>query len=173
MSIQHPLPDFGDNIVSSGDLVECYAPDFDFSVLNTAIRSYNPYSSRIIDNGSYEYILNVLAGYIDTDGYIAHSGDYGYVEFCCKSESLISDLQDVLSSLGFKAYRGKDRYNKGYDRYYPRLRLNARDSVELMLLIKDLLVLKHEQAEELISKFSGNTEKIVKVFCKLTKNTLT
>ena len=108
-------------------------------------------------SGSYEYILNVLAGYIDTDGYIAHSGDYGYVEFCCKSESLISDLQDVLSSLGFKAYRGKDRYNKGYDRYYPRLRLNARDSVELMLLIKDLLVLKHEQAEELISKFSGNT----------------
>ena len=108
-------------------------------------------------SGSYEYILNVLAGYIDTDGYIAHSGDCGYVEFCCKSESLISDLQDVLSSLGFKAYRGKDRYNKGYDRYYPRLRLNARDSVELMLLIKDLLVLKHEQAEELISKFSGNT----------------
>ena len=108
-------------------------------------------------SGSYEYILNVLAGYIDTDGYIAHSGDYGYVEFCCKSESLISDLQDVLSSLGFKAYRGKDRYHKGYDRYYPRLRLNARDSVELVLLIKDLLVLKHEQAEELISKFSGNT----------------
>ena len=108
-------------------------------------------------SGSYEYILNVLAGYIDTDGYIAHSGDCGYVEFCCKSESLISDLQDVLSSLGLKAYRGKDRYNKGYDRYYPRLRLNARDSVELMLLIKDLLVLKHEQAEELISKFSGNT----------------
>lgn len=108
-------------------------------------------------SGSYEYILNVLAGYIDTDGYIAYSGDYGYVEFCCKSESLISNLQDVLSSLGFKAYRGKDRYNKGYDRYYPRLRLNARDSVELMLLIKDLLVLKHEQAEELISKFSGNT----------------
>lgn len=108
-------------------------------------------------SGSYEYILNVLAGYIDTDGYIAHSGDYGYVEFCCKSESLISDLQDVLSSLGFKAYRGKDRYNKDYDSYYPRLRLNARDSVELMLLIKDLLVLKHEQAEELISKFSGNT----------------
>lgn len=108
-------------------------------------------------SGSYEYILNVLAGYIDTDGYIAHSGDCGYVELCCKSESLISDLQDVLSSLGFKAYRGKDRYNKGYDRYYPRLRLNARDSVELMLLIKDLLVLKHEQAEELISKFSGNT----------------
>lgn len=108
-------------------------------------------------SGSYEYILNVLAGYIDTDGYIAHSGDCGYVEFCCKSESLISDLQDVLSSLGFKAYRGKDRYNKGYDRYYPRLCLNARDSVELMLLIKDLLVLKHEQAEELISKFSGNT----------------
>lgn len=108
-------------------------------------------------SGSYEYILNVLAGYIDTDGYIAHSGDYGYVEFCCKSESLISDLQDVLSSLGFKAYRGKDRYNKDYDSYYPRLRLNARDSVELMLLIKDLLVLKHKQAEELISKFSGNT----------------
>jgi len=108
-------------------------------------------------SGSYEYILNVLAGYIDTDGYIAHSGDYGYVEFCCKSESLISDLQDVLSSLGFKAYRGKDRYNKDYDSYYPRLRLNARDSVELMLLIKDLLVLKHEQAEELIFKFSGNT----------------
>ena len=108
-------------------------------------------------SGSYEYILNVLAGYIDTDGYIAHSGDYGYVEFCCKSESLISDLQDVLSSLGFKAYRGKDRYNKDYDSYYPRLRLNARDSVELMLLIKDLLVLKHEQAEELIYKFSGNT----------------
>lgn len=108
-------------------------------------------------SGSYEYILNVLAGYIDTDGYIAHSGDYGYVEFCCKSESLISDLQDVLSSLGFKAYRGKDRYNKDYDSYYPRLRLNARDSVELMLLIKDLLVLKHEQAEELISKFGGKT----------------
>lgn len=106
-------------------------------------------------SGSYEYILNVLAGYIDTDGYIAHSGDYGYVEFCCKSESLISDLQDVLSSLGFKAYRGKDRYDKDYNRYYPRLRLNARDSVELMLLIKDLLVLKHEQAEELISKFGG------------------
>ena len=106
-------------------------------------------------SGSYGYILNVLAGYIDTDGYIAHSGDFGYVEFCCKSESLISDLQDVLSSLGFKAYRGKDRYNKDYDRYYPRLRLNARDSVELMLLIKDLLILKHEQAEELISKFSG------------------
>lgn len=106
-------------------------------------------------SGSYEYILNVLAGYIDTDGYIAYSGDYGYVEFCCKSESLISDLQDVLSSLGFKAYRGKDRYNKDFDRYYPRLRLNARDSVELMLLIKDLLVLKHEQADELISKFSG------------------
>ena len=108
-------------------------------------------------SGSYEYILNVLAGYIDTDGYIAHSGDYGYVEFCCKSESLISDLQDVLSSLGFKAYRGKDRYDKDYNRYYPRLRLNARDSVELMLLIKDLLVLKHEQAEELISKFGGKT----------------
>lgn len=108
-------------------------------------------------SGSYEYILNVLAGYIDTDGYIAHGGDYGYVEFCCKSESLISDLQDVLSSLGFKAYRGKDRYNKDYDSYYPRLRLNARDSVELMLLIKDLLVLKHEQAEELISKFGGKT----------------
>ena len=108
-------------------------------------------------SGSYEYILNVLAGYIDTDGYIAHNGDYGCVDFCCKSESLISDLQDVLSSLGFKAYRGKDRYNKDYDRYYPRLRLNARDSVELMLLIKDLLVLKHEQAEELISKFSGKT----------------
>ena len=108
-------------------------------------------------SGSYEYILNVLAGYIDTDGYIAYSGDYGYVEFCCKSESLISDLQDVLSSLGFKAYRGKDRYDKDYNRYYPRLRLNARDSVELMLLIKDLLVLKHEQAEELISKFGGKT----------------
>lgn len=108
-------------------------------------------------SGSYEYILNVLAGYIDTDGYIAHGGDYGYVEFCCKSESLISDLQDVLSSLGFKAYRGKDRYNKDYDSYYPRLRLNARDSVELMLLIKDLLVLKYEQAEELISKFGGKT----------------
>lgn len=108
-------------------------------------------------SGSYEYILNVLAGYIDTDGYIAYSGDYGYVEFCCKSESLISDLQDVLSSLGFKAYRGKDRYDKDYNRYYPRLRLNARGSVELMLLIKDLLVLKHEQAEELISKFGGNT----------------
>lgn len=108
-------------------------------------------------SGSYEYILNVLAGYIDTDGYIAHSGDYGYVEFCCKSESLISDLQDVLSSLGFKAYRGKDRYDKDYNRYYPRLRLNARDSVELMLLIKDLLVLKHEQSEELISKFGGKT----------------
>ena len=108
-------------------------------------------------SGSYEYILNVLAGYIDTDGYIAHSGDYGYVEFCCKSESLISDLQDVLSSLGFKAYRGKDRYDKDYNRYYPRLRLNARGSVELMLLIKDLLVLKHEQAEELISKFGGKT----------------
>jgi len=108
-------------------------------------------------SGSYEYILNVLAGYIDTDGYIAHSGDYGYVEFCCKSESLISDLQDVLSSLGFKAYRGKDRYDKDYNRYYPRLRLNARDSVELMLLIKDLLVLKHEQADELISKFGGKT----------------
>ena len=108
-------------------------------------------------SGSYEYILNVLSGYIDTDGYIAYSGDYGYVEFCCKSESLISDLQDVLSSLGFKAYRGKDRYDKDYNRYYPRLRLNARDSVELMLLIKDLLVLKHEQAEELISKFGGNT----------------
>lgn len=108
-------------------------------------------------SGSYEYILNVLAGYIDTDGYIAYSGDYGYVEFCCESESLISDLQDVLSSLGFKAYRGKDRYDKDYNRYYPRLRLNARDSVELMLLIKDLLVLKHEQAEELISKFGGKT----------------
>lgn len=108
-------------------------------------------------SGSYEYIINVLAGYIDTDGYIAHSGDCGYVEFCCKSESLISDLQDVLSSLGFKAYRGKDRYSKDYDSYYPRLRLNARDSVELMLLIKDLLVLKHEQAEELISKFGGKT----------------
>ena len=108
-------------------------------------------------SGSYEYILNVLAGYIDTDGYIAYSGDYGYVEFCCKSETLISDLQDVLSSLGFKAFRGKDRYNQDYDRHYPRLRLNARDSVELMLLIKDLLVLKHEQADELISKFSGNT----------------
>lgn len=108
-------------------------------------------------SGSYEYILNVLAGYIDTDGYIAHSGGYGYVEFCCKSESLISDLQDVLSSLGFKAYRGKDRYDKDYNRYYPRLRLNAMDSVELMLLIKDLLVLKHEQAEELISKFGGKT----------------
>lgn len=108
-------------------------------------------------SGSYEYILNVLAGYIDTDGYIAYSGDYGYVEFCCKSESLISDLQDVLSSLGFKDYRGKDRYDKDYNRYYPRLRLNARDSVELMLLIKDLLVLKHEQAEELISKFGGKT----------------
>lgn len=108
-------------------------------------------------SGSYEYILNVLAGYIDTDGYIAYSGDFGYVEFCCKSESLISDLQDVLSSLGFKAYCGKDRYNKDYDRYYPRLRLNARDSVELLSLIKDLLVLKQEQAEELISKFSGKT----------------
>lgn len=108
-------------------------------------------------SGSYEYILNVLAGYIDTDGYIAHSGDYGYVEFCCKSESLISDLQDVLSSLGFKACRGKDRYDKDYNKYYPRLRLNARDSVELMLLIKDLLVLKHEKAEELISKFGGKT----------------
>lgn len=108
-------------------------------------------------SGSYEYILNVLAGYIDTDGYIAYSGDYGYVEFCCKSESLISDLQDVLSSLGFKAYRDKDRYDKDYNRYYPRLRLDARDSVELMLLIKDLLVLKHEQAEELISKFGGKT----------------
>lgn len=108
-------------------------------------------------SGSYEHILNVLAGYIDTDGYIAYSGDYGYVEFCCKSESLISDLQDVLSSLGFKAYRGKDRYDKDYNKYYPRLRLNARDSVELMLLIKDLLVLKHEQAEELISKFGGKT----------------
>lgn len=108
-------------------------------------------------SGSYEYILNVLSGYIDTDGYIAYSGDYGYVEFCCKSESLISDLQDVLSSLGFKAYRGKDRYDKDYNRYYPILRLNARDSVELMLLIKDLLILKHEQAEELISKFGGKT----------------
>ena len=112
---------------------------------------------RFPRSGSYEYILNVLAGYIDTDGYIAYSGDYGYVEFCCKSESLISDLQDVLSSLGFKAYRGKDRYDKDYNRYYPRLRLNARDSVELMLLIKDLLVLKHEQAEELMSKFGGKT----------------
>lgn len=110
-------------------------------------------------SGSYEYILNVLAGYIDTDGYIAYSGDYGYVEFCCKSETLISDLQDVLSSLGFKAFRGKDRHNKDYDRYYPRLRLNLRDSIDLMLLIKDLLVLKREQAEELISKFSGKNIK--------------
>jgi len=49
------LPDFGDNIVSSGDLVECYAPDFDFSILNTAIRSYNPYSyvRYYVSKGAY------------------------------------------------------------------------------------------------------------------------
>ena len=40
--------DFGDNVISDGDVVECYAPDYDFSIINNAVRGYRPYSSKLL-----------------------------------------------------------------------------------------------------------------------------
>ena len=72
--------DFGDNVISDGDVVECYAPDYDFSIINNAVRGYRPYSSKIIDNGvTYVEIKDTI--YVDglkTDvRYLFIQGDFG------------------------------------------------------------------------------------------------
>nr|DAR68428.1 MAG TPA: hypothetical protein [Caudoviricetes sp.]DAT60763.1 MAG TPA: hypothetical protein [Bacteriophage sp.] len=110
------LPDFGDNVVSSGDLVECYAPDFNFSVLNTAIRSYNPYSSKIIDNGVDFVELNDT---IYVDGlkvdvrYYVSKGAYG-------SGTIVKLVTDAVYSFvkgEYRTFSGFNTYNAFIEKF--------------------------------------------------------
>lgn len=106
-------------------------------------------------SGSYNYLYNVIAGYVDSDGYISFNECGGYMEFCCKSEKLITDLHKVLNSLGYFAIRG-NQYVPKYDRNYPTLRMNRENSSRFLNDIKDLLVLKKEQVESYIEKYGVN-----------------
>ena len=72
--------DFGDNVISNGDVVECYAPEYSFSIINNAIRSYNPYSSKIVDNGTtfVEVRDTIYVDGLKTDvRYLFLQGDFG------------------------------------------------------------------------------------------------
>nr|DAP72976.1 MAG TPA: hypothetical protein [Caudoviricetes sp.] len=109
-------PDFGDNIVLSGDLVECYAPDFDFSILNDAIRAYNPYRARIIDNGVDFLELNdtiyVDGLKVDVRHYFAQ-GAYGSGTVV----KLVTDAVYAFVKGEYRTFSGFNTYNAFVDKF--------------------------------------------------------
>lgn len=110
------LPDFGDNVIIGSDLVECYAPDFDFSNLNDAIRSYNPYRSRIIDNGVDFVELNDTI-YIDglkvDVRYLVSKGSYG-------SGTIVKIVTDAVYAFvngEYRTFSGFNTYNAFVEKF--------------------------------------------------------
>lgn len=66
-------------------------------------------------NASESDRYELLAGLIDTDGYLNPSRT-GY-EICLQHESLIDDIVDLARSLGFTCKKSK-KFNKKYQKYY-------------------------------------------------------
>ena len=109
-------PDFGDNIVLSGDLVECYAPDYDFNNLNKAIREYNPYRARIIDNGVDFLELNDTI-YVDglkvDERYYFAQGAYGSGIVV----KLVTDAVYAFVKGEYRTFSGFNTYNAFVDKF--------------------------------------------------------
>lgn len=93
---------------------------------------------------SREVRLQLLAGLIDTDGYVNHGG---YV-FVNKIEQMALDVQKIARSLGMRAYIQK-YHNKKYNRWYYKVGISgdcsvipvriARKKVQPRKQIKDIL----------------------------------
>lgn len=79
-------------------------------------------SERFIPNefkySSIDFRKEILAGLIDTDGYL--NSTKTYFEFTSKSEQLSKDVKEIAISLGLIATI-KPKFNKKYSRYYYRV----------------------------------------------------
>lgn len=84
-------------------------------------------------NASVEERYELLAGLIDTDGYL-NKHKTGY-QITLKSESLIKDIQELVRSLGL-ATTMKKKYNKVYNTNYYILRINGRNCVKIPVKIE-------------------------------------
>ena len=84
-------------------------------------------------NASIQDRYQLLAGIIDTDGWLNKSG-FGYV-VTWKSLSLAKDLQELARSLGITAIISKKRNSK-YDRYYYDVRLSGKNCSKIPTKVK-------------------------------------
>ena len=79
-------------------------------------------------NASVEERYQLLAGIIDTDGYL-NKHKTGY-QITLKSESLIKDIQELVRSLGL-ATTIRSKYNKVYNRTYYTLHINGQNCIKI------------------------------------------
>lgn len=76
-------------------------------------------------NASYDLKLAFIAGLFDTDGYLKStvSKSTSDVQFCSKSFDFISDVSNLLNSMGISNTPYAD-WNKTYERYYYLIRVS-------------------------------------------------
>lgn len=75
-------------------------------------------------NAPYKFKLAFIAGLFDTDGYLKshHNKSVVDVQLCSKSFDLISDVSNLLNSMGIDNTVGSD-WNKTYKKHYYLLRV--------------------------------------------------
>lgn len=98
---------------SSGNAKDYYLKNFKRNSIRKYFKENLFLNKRIPDEyikNSEEVRLQILAGLIDTDGYLANNSNF---EFCSKSERIRDQVSFLCRTLGFTA-RNFKRYNKKY-----------------------------------------------------------
>lgn len=113
----------------------------------------NKYIPTVYKCNSRENRLKLLAGLLDSDGYLCH--DKCTFEFSQKSEKLIDDVIYLCRSLGFSCYKNKEKkgcwYKDEYkEDYYYRINISGYGTHEIPTLCPRKKANKRKQIKDVL-----------------------
>jgi superfamily II DNA or RNA helicase len=110
----------------------------------------NKHIPLIYKTGSNEQRLELLAGLIDSDGYLNHN----YYDIIQKIKTLADDIAYIARSLGFAAYVKKCTktcYNNGVSNTYYRISISGEGMEDIPVILKRLKASPRKQAKSVLT----------------------